>query len=195
MTLAEIIIIAAGLSLDVYAFCLYKGAMVSVIDKAQAAKLCAVFTVFQSGAMILGNAVRLIPAVGQGQSRASHAWFIFSALLFFVIGGLMMTRAYLRRGELIEERKEDIYYYRKILLWCCITSIDSLIAGIGFSFLSVDLFVTAAAVAVTTACAVLLGLWFGYRLGCHARNKYTTLGGCIVLAGGIDVLIRFFTAG
>ena len=51
----EILIVSVGLSLDVLTYALYKGAMLSKLDKKQILKMTLLFTGWQSGAMLLGQ--------------------------------------------------------------------------------------------------------------------------------------------
>ena len=190
ITLVEVIIIAIGLTLDVCAYCLYKGAMLSRIDKKEIAKLVACFTSFQMLALLLGNSIRFIPLVAASYQKARTVWLIVSALLFLGLGIWMVIRSYRHRHDLIVERNEDTFHYRIIVLWACLTSIDALIAGIGFGILSLDILVLLVVIGVVTALSVILGIYAGYRLGCDSRHTFVTIGGCIVLAGGADVLLR-----
>ena len=194
MTIWEITIIAIGLSLDIYAYCLYKGAMLSELNKVQIAKMGGLFTLFQIAAILIGSCVRFIPGIAEGYRKAKSIWIIISAVLFFVIGGIMIARAVRGSRHPILERLENHYNFRMILVWCCIVSIDALIAGVGFTFLSIELVKLIIITAVTSAAAVIGGIYAGYRLGCASRNRFVTIGGCILLMGGADVLLRFFIA-
>ncbi|MBE5996880.1 MAG: hypothetical protein E7240_05950 [Lachnospiraceae bacterium] len=194
MTIWEIIVIATGLSLDVYAYCLYKGAMLSELNKVQIAKMCGLFTAFQTAAVFIGSLVRYIPFVDTGYRRAGNVWFILSAALFFAVGGIMISRAARGRKMILIERLENHYNFRMILVWCLVASIDAFIAGIGFAVLSAELLQLLIVTALTSVIAVVGGIYAGYRLGCASRNRFVTIGGCILLAGGADVLLRFFMA-
>ena len=191
MRLWEIVFITFGLTLDTFAFCLYKGAMVSWIDKKNVARLAALFTVFQVCALLLGSLTRYISWVGAYRTTASAFWLAISAALFFGLGIWMLFRSLRRRNETVVERKEDDYNFRVYVIWALLTSVDALIAGIGFTLLSVDLMILVIVLTVTTLLSVCAGIFWGYRLGCASRNKFRIVGSCFVLAGGADVLLRF----
>ena len=59
----EILIVSVGLSLDVLTYALYKGAMLSKLDKKQILKMTLLFTGWQSGAMLLGSLISEIPYI------------------------------------------------------------------------------------------------------------------------------------
>ena len=74
LALWEILLVAGGLSLDVFAYCLWKGAMLSEMNRRNITKMVALFTACQMGAMLLGNGITLIPALGVSSQtvRAMH---------------------------------------------------------------------------------------------------------------------------
>lgn len=193
MSLWEIILIGTGMSLDVFAYCLYRGAMVSELRKLYVLKLVAIFTGFQAGALLLGNLITLIPFIHDAYKSVNYLWMILAAVTFLCLGTYMILKAFRRRKTVIMEKRQDSLNTKAILLWAVLTSLDALIAGIGFGFLGIHLIGAVVIVAVLTALCVLVGLLCGYRLGCGPMNTFVTLGGCIVLIGGVDVLLHYFT--
>lgn len=187
-------LIAIGLSLDVFAYSLYKGAMVSRIEKKELIKMILLFTGFQAGMLVIGNAITWIPAIHRSYQSANLIWSFIAALIFFGLGTMMIVKSYTKRNRKINEQKEDSYNYHVIALWAFITSIDVLIAGIGFSFLGLQLVAAALLVAIITAASVLVGMICGYRLGCGPMNKFVTVGGCLVLIGGAAILAHYLMA-
>lgn len=187
-------LIAIGLSLDVFAYCLYKGAMISKIDKRALVKMILIFTGFQAGMLLIGNAITWIPAIHESYQSANLIWTFFAALIFFGLGTLMIVKSFTKRHRKICEQKEDSYNYHVIAIWALITSLDALIAGIGFSFLGLQLIGAVIVVAIITAASVVVGLFCGYLLGCGPMNKLVTVGGLLVLIGGADILANYLIA-
>ena len=187
-------LIAIGLSLDVFAYCLYKGAMVSEINKKEFVKMVLIFTGFQAGMLIIGNVITWIPAIHKAYASANLIWMFFASLMFFGLGILMIVKSFTKRKKKISERKEDTYDDRVIVLWAFITSLDALIAGVGFGFLGLGIIGAAILVAAITALSAVVGMLCGYRLGCGPMNKFVTVGGCLVLIGGADLLVNYLTA-
>jgi len=194
MALWQTNLIAIGLSLDVFAYCLYKGAMVSEVNKTEFAKMLALFTAFQTGMLVIGNMITWIPAIRNSYVSASRLRNLLVVLLFFGVGLHMLIKSFMRRHKVICEKKEDTYNYHIITLWAVLTSLDALIAGIGFGFLGLRLIAAAVVVAIVTAAGALLGFVCGYMLGCGPMNKLVTVGGCLVLVGGVDLLVNYLTA-
>ena len=190
MALWQTNLIAIGLSLDVFAYCLFKGAMISEINKKESGKMILLFTLFQTLMLVIGNMITWIPAIRSSYESARGLRNLVAVFLFFGIGLHMIIKSFMRRHNEIREQKEDTYNYHIILLWAFLTSLDALIAGLGFGFLGLKLIAAALVVAVVTALSVLAGLFCGYRLGCGPMNKMVTVGGCLVLIGGVDLLVH-----
>ena len=86
MTIWEITIIAIGLSLDIYAYCLYKGAMLSELNKVQIAKMGGLFTLFQIAAILIAMGAGI--AFGMGYLAYGVIILLTLALLYFVFASL-----------------------------------------------------------------------------------------------------------
>ena len=182
-------LIAVGLTLDVFAYCLYKGAMVSEIRKKELLKMVLLFTAFQTGMLVIGNAFTWIPAIHSSFAHAGRIWKLVAVVVFFCLGVMMILKSLKPRK--IEEQKEDTYNYHVIAVWALITSIDALLAGIGFGFLGLKLIGAAVIVTIITAAGAFVGFICGYRLGCGPMNRFVTVGGCLVLIGGVDLLLDY----
>lgn len=78
----EILIVSVGLSLDVFTYALYKGAMLSKLDKKQILKMTLLFTGWQSGAMLLGSLISELPYIAMNYQRTERLFRAASAAIF-----------------------------------------------------------------------------------------------------------------
>ncbi|MEE8841334.1 MAG: manganese efflux pump [Eubacteriales bacterium] len=193
MALWQILLISIGLSLDVFAYCLYKGAMISTIDIPNLTKMTAIFTGFQAGMMVIGCGITRIPALVRHSGPFGRFWALLAVCLFFLIGIIMIVKSFTKQKKKIEEKKQDTYNFKVIVFWAFLTSIDALLAGIGFGFLGLRLIGMALLMAVITAASAIVGLVCGYRLGCGPMNRLVAIGGCMVLVGAVDLLVNCIT--
>jgi putative Mn2+ efflux pump MntP len=191
MGLAEITLISLGLSLDVFAYCLYKGAMLSELKKSELAKMITVFTVFQIVMMVAGNLITYISAIRAGYEAASRLWERLAGVIFLILGVYMLIKAFVRRNRKISEAKQDEFNYHVIAFWALLTSVDALIAGVGFGFLGAELIAALLIVGAVTVLCAFSGIIAGYRLGCGPMNKFVAIGGGLVLIGGLEVMLHF----
>ena len=123
----EIFIVSVGLSLDVFTYALYKGAMLSRLDKKQILKMILLFTGWQSGAMLLGSLISELPYIAMNYQRTERLFRAASAVIFFLIGIWLIVRALHMRDPL--ERREDAFAWRQLCIWAMLTSVDSFVTG------------------------------------------------------------------
>ena len=190
MLAAEIVVLSLGLSLDVFAYALYKGAVIPNIKKSDLAIMTSIFVVWQTVSMIIGNKITFIPIFQHMTDVSVSQCRKISILIFMGIGGYMLCKSV--KLPIVEEKREASLNIKQILIWSCITSFDTFMAGIGFGFFKTDFVITAIVAGVTTAICVVAGVLCGYRLGGESKNKVISLGGTILLIGGVELIIRHF---
>ena len=191
MEYIRILLVGIGLSLDVFAYCLYRGAVISEIRRGDLAKIIGMFTVFQVGMLAIGSCLTRIPAIEVRYRSVNQLWVGLASAAFILLGILMILKAYRRRHIHPEEKKNDTLNIHALLFWCLLTSVDALIAGIGFGLLGFKLLLCLLLLAAITVLSVIVGIVCGYRMGCGPMNKFVLIGGLLVMIGGIDVLVRF----
>mgnify|MGYP000443129635 CR=1 FL=1 len=184
----EIFIVSVGLSLDVFTYALYKGAMLSRLDKKQILKMILLFTGWQSGAMLLGSLISELPYIAMNYQRTERLFRAASAVIFFLIG--LIVRASRMRDPV--ERREDVFAWKQLCVWAMLTSVDSFLTGIGMGFLDTRVTAQIIQLAIMAALAVIVGIYAGYRIGCHGRNRVLISGALIFLLAGVDVLFRYY---
>ena len=188
MSLLEIILISIGLTMDVFAYALLKGAMMSEIRKKNLLKICSIFTLWQVISMILGNLLTNIPFTAKLGMDVGHNSNTFSVLIFLGLGIYMIVKAI--KEKPVEEKKDETISAKQIIVWACITSIDAFIAGIGFGFLETDFLLLVFIIGIATIVMVIIGMYIGYWMGCQIRRTAVTIGGCILLFGAVEFIIR-----
>ena len=186
----EILFVSVGLSLDVFTYALYKGAMLSRLEKKQILKMTLLFMGLQSLAMLLGSLISEIPYVAMNYLRTEKLFRAASAVIFFLIGVWLIVRA-LRMRDPIEHR-EDAFAWKQLCIWALLTSVDTFLTGIGMGFLNTRVTVQMIQLAIMAALAVIVGIYVGYRIGCQGRNRVLISGAMIFLLAGVDVLFRYY---
>ncbi len=189
LNLWEILFTSAGLSLDVYAVAICKGAVIKQIDRKKLAQMCLIFTSFQMCALLLGNLFMLVPAFAGESRRISLIWYVLAGIIFLEVGGYMLYKGI--RKEQIFERLEPWGSAKEMCLLSIAVSVDAFLTGIGFAFVETSLLKEVIAVGVLTVAAVILGIITGYRLGYEQKHKVHTVGGLILMAAGIEVFVNY----
>ncbi len=69
------------------------------------------------------------------------------------------------------------------------TSIDALAVGISLACLHISIWMPIAVIGLTTAALSIVGVWLGKLLGLRFSSKATLLGGLVLIAIGIKILL------
>ena len=188
MSIWEIIFLAIGLSLDVYAVVVLYGAMLAKIEKKKLACMSIIFCAWQVLSILAGNLVTLIPVFRETSLGMQRLWDGLSVVIFFALGAYMLYKAW--RREVVFERRTEISY-KNVCVMAAITSLDAFFAGIGAGFLETGLLEEAIVIGISTIVLVILGIYTGYRLGYEQKKPANGIGGVILIIAGIDVIIQY----
>ena len=67
----------------------------------------------------------------------------------------------------------------------------TLLVGVAFGFLGTNVTIVLIMVVCLTVLMVVFGLYTGYRFGFEQKTKAYSIGGVLLIIGGIDVVIRY----
>ena len=184
MTLLEFItifLIAIGLCFDSFAVSVSSGLMMKHIRFLDAMKISFSLAFFQG----------LMPFLGwlagkriSGYLSSYDHWIAFGLL---VIIGLRM----IWESQKPEENKS----FNPLNIWFIIymsiaTSIDALIVGLSFAFLKTNIYTSIIIIGIVTFISAMLGIFFGKKAGARFGKKMEILGGIILIAIAIKILIE-----
>ena len=189
MNLGEVLLIAVGLSLDVFAVVICRGALLSRIEKKRLLLLSTVFAVWQVGALVIGSLLGRISNMMETLEELNVIWRTGSMAIFVILGIYLLTKA--KKGRPIQETCRDSFPVKEMIFLACATSLDAFFAGIGFAFLQTSMLKETISIAVVTVLAVLFGIYTGYRLGYEYRAKAYIVGGILLVAAGVELFVRF----
>ena len=182
MGIAELVIIAIGLSMDALAVSICKGLSVQKIRPAHLLKTGIWFGGFQA----------LMPVAGffLGVSFADFVgtvdhWIAF--ILLGIIGGNMIKES--------SHKDEDInvdedFSFKTMLAMAVATSIDALAVGVTFAFLKVNIWEAVLMIGMITAIFSAVGVIIGNFFGARWKSKAEFAGGFILIAMGLKILLE-----
>lgn len=189
MTFIEVFLISVGLCFDTLAVSLVGGACVGDIKLWKRAKIVLSFALFQAGFTFLGWL--LGSTVSQYIERFDH-WAAF--LLLAYIGGRMIAGSFSKREE---QERVDLLDTKRLVVASIATSIDALAVGISFAMLSfswAEIAVTVLIVGSVTALAAAVGIRGGEKLCRIIGRKCDLIGGVILVAIGVKILLEHLLA-
>jgi putative Mn2+ efflux pump MntP len=176
-----ILLIAIGLAMDTFAVSMAHGMAVQNRRVATGLKMAGSFGAFQAFMPVLGwlaglSFIELI-------SSFDH-WLAFGLLAF--IGGRMIYAA--RTAS--KEEKETKLTTPILLLLSVATSIDALAVGLSFSLLRVSITTPVMVIGVVTILLAFAGFSFGNKIGKFFERKVQVIGGLVLIAIGIKILLE-----
>ena len=177
MGLAELVLLAVGLSMDAFAVSICKGLGMKKIDLKVAAVLGLFFGGFQAGMPVFLGIIGPI----------DH-WIAFILLAF--IGGKMLWEAFTEdenEGDGKDAEKIDLGEY---LILAIATSIDALAVGVSFAALSVDIVPAVSLIGVTTFIFSIAGVAIGHTFGARYEKPATIVGGIVLILIGLKILLE-----
>lgn len=181
MSFVELLIIAVGLSMDAFAVSIGKGLTLSKPRWCHYVSVGLWFGGFQALMPLVGY------LLGAGFAEAAAEWDHWIAfVLLMLIGGNMIREAY---GD-DEECATADFGWRTMLLLAIATSIDALAVGVSFAFLGVTLLTSVVVIGLTTLSLSMVGLRIGRLFGARFQCGAEVLGGLILMALGVKILIE-----
>jgi manganese efflux pump family protein len=182
MGIITILLIAFGLSFDTFAVSVSSGLILRRITFFNAMKIAFVLSFFQ-GLMPLAGWF-----IGTGLKKYMmdyDHWIAF--ILLSVLGIKMIYESF--KGE--EERKPVNPMRLSIMVSMAVaTSIDALIVGLSFAFFVLNIYLSVFLIGAVTFIVSMLGILFGKKAGAHLGQRMEIIGGLILIAIGLKILIE-----
>ncbi len=185
MSTLEIVGLAIGLCFDTFAISLSSGICLPQIKRGEFLKIVFTFALIQSLFMVAGW---LLGLGLENLIKTYDHWIAFAVLLF--IGGKMIWNAFFKKGD---GECIDIRRFRIMVIAASATSIDALAVGVTLAIIDIiisEFLFAIAAIFITTALASTVGLKFGRRIGLVVGSKSEVIGGVIIIAIGIKILVE-----
>ena len=186
MSLAELFVIAVGLSMDAFAVSVCKGLAMPKMNWKGALLVGLYFGGFQAAMPLFGY------FLGSSFSLAIRAydhWVAF--ILLAVIGANMIKESFSKEDEC---PNPDLDVKNMVLL-AIATSIDALAVGVSMAFMSVHILASAAVIGVVAFALSVTGGLVGRRLGCLFQRRAELTGGLVLIAIGVKILIEHLSGG
>ena len=183
--MVEIFLIAVSLALDAFAVSVSSGISVPGFGWRQAVRMGLYFGLFQFAMPLIGWL--LGSSVSQYIEAVDH-WVAFGLLAF--IGGRMVVGVPAARAAGRERPRRPISLPGGCAVLAVATSIDALAVGVSMAFMRVDILFSAAVIGVVAFALSVVGGLVGRRLGCLFQRRAELVGGLVLIAIGVKILIE-----
>ena len=181
MSALELFIIAVGLSMDAFAVSVCKGLSMGKLRIKNALVIGLYFGGFQALMPALGY---LLGSYFQNAITAYDHWIAF--VLLCIIGGNMIKEAL----NPDEESCDASVAFKDMLVLAVATSIDALAVGVTFAFLRVQIIPAVCFIGIITFMLSVFGVKVGTVFGIRYKSKAEFVGGAILIAIGLKILVE-----
>ena len=184
MGLAELVLLAVGLSMDAFAVSICKG--LACREQNLRNNLLA--------GLYFGGFQGLMPAIGwllgvrfsEAITSIDH-WIAF--ILLAAIGVNMIHEA-LGEDDGDSDDSGDHLDLKELLMLAIATSIDALAVGITFAFLQVNILPAVSLIGIITLVISFAGVHIGHQFGSRYEKKAEIAGGVILILIGLKILLE-----
>lgn len=180
----EVFLIAVSLALDAFAVSVSGGISVKGFGWRHAVKMGGYFGLFQFAMPLVGW---FLGSSVSAYIEAVDHWIAFGLLA--LIGGRMVWGALKNGCGECEEGPTDLSC-RRLLVLAVATSIDALAVGISMAFMDVNILLSAVVIGLVAFFLSVLGGLLGKRLGCLFRRRAEIVGGLVLIAIGVKILVE-----
>lgn len=178
-----ILALAAALAMDAFAVAVASGLVLNPMRRRQVFRLSFHFGLFQALMPVLGWAAG--STIYRFIAAFDH-WVAFGLLAF--VGGMMFLGAFRRSGEKLERRDPTRGW--NLVILSVATSIDALAVGLSLALIGIPILVPALVIGVLTAAFTGAGMLLGRRIGTLWGKRVEAVGGLILIAIGIRILVE-----
>ncbi len=185
MQVITLLFLAISLCVDSFAVSISCGLMMSNITFWKATRIGFSLAFFQAMMPLFGW---MIGKKIETLFNSFDYWLTFGLLV--IIGARMIFES-LRKNKK-SNKKMNPLDLRVLIGMSLATSVDALVVGISFAFISVNLYLLASIIGFTTFFFSMLGILFGKKIGTRFGNKMEIIGGIILIAIGIKVLLDHY---
>ena len=180
MHIAEILILAVGVSMDAFAVSICKGLSVCKVRPRHASLAAAWFGGFQALMPLIGYFAGV--AFSDIVSSVDH-WIAF--VLLGIIGGKMVKESF-EKDECC--CTDPDFSFRTMLAMAVATSIDALAVGVSLAFLKANIWSAVLIIGLTTGAFSAAGIYIGNIFGNRYKSKAEFAGGLILILIGAKIL-------
>lgn len=187
MSIAELLLLALGLSMDAVAVSICKGLSIDKLSMKNALIVGGWFGGFQA----------LMPLIGYylgkqfaGYIQTLSPWIAF--MLLAAIGVNMIREAISKKDKNQKEGTDCSLSIKSMFLMAVATSIDALAVGVTFAFLQVAILPAVLTIGIMTFVLSIAGAKIGNMFGSKYQSAAEIFGGVILCALGIKILLQQF---
>jgi putative Mn2+ efflux pump MntP len=183
MDLITLFLLSIGLCFDTFAVSVSSGLLRKEIVFWQAVRIAFFLAIFQAVMPVLG----WLGGITIKEWIESYDHWVALGILS-ILGIKMLVESFKKD----EEKNINPLDIKVIISMALATSIDAFAVGISFAIIEVNMLLAFIIIGSVTFIASMLGILFGKKTGSHFGQKMDIIGGLILIAIGIKIVIEHY---
>jgi len=181
MDLITLLLLSVGLCFDTFAVSVSSGLIKREMLFWQAVRIASILAIFQSIMPVLGwlGGISIKDII-----EPYDHWIALGILTALGVKMLIESQ------KDIKTKNIDPLNLKIIITMAFATSIDALAVGISFAIIDVDMILAVFTIGIVTFIVSMLGILFGKKTGSHLGPRMEIVGGLILIAIGIKIVIE-----
>ena len=181
LSFLDILVIGIGLAMDAFAVSVCKGLTMPRRNLLKTLIIAGYFAFFQMIMPLIGFFIGT--QFSEIVSSVDH-WIAF--VLLALIGGNMIRESF---GSEEHQTGDDVSC-RVMFPLAVATSIDALVTGITFAFLSANVWISILVIGIVTFVLCVAGVLLGRLVGAKLEKRAQLLGGIVLILIGLKILLE-----
>lgn len=185
MDFITLLLLAIGLCFDTFAVSVSSGIIKKEILFWQAVRIAIILAAFQA----------VMPLIGWLGGISIKGWIEpFDHWIALGILTLLGVKMLIESQKESEDKNINPLDIKVIISMAIATSIDALAVGISFAIIQVNMILAVFTIGSVTFIASMLGILFGKKTGSHLGQKMEIIGGLILIAIGVKIVLEHYSA-
>lgn len=192
MTILEMALIAAGLSMDIFAWTACRSTLFSNIGKKKLLSFIGAFGIWELVSISLGFYVAKLLRMTKLLDHSEGFLKLIAVVIFFALAVRMLLLA--MGKELIDERRQDEVQFLPLMKDTSVIAARTFLVGLAVSLCNTGVVQQYALLLLLGVLMAVAGLYAGYTYGFQIRSKAYFVGFLCLLVTDVEFIVRFLVA-
>lgn len=192
MTILEMALIAAGLSMDIFAWTACRSTLFSNVGRKKLFSFIGAFGIWELISISLGFYVAKLLRMTKLLDHSEGFIKLIAVVIFFALAVRMLLLA--MGKELIDERRQDEVQFLSLMKNTSVIAARTFLVGLAVSLCNTGVIQQYALLLLLGVLMAVAGLYAGYTYGFQIKSKAYFAGFLCLLAADVEFIVRFLVA-
>lgn len=192
MTILEMALIAAGLSMDIFAWTACRSTLFSNIGRKKLFSFIGAFGIWELVSISLGFYVAKLLRMTKLLDHSEGFLKLITVVIFFALAVRMLLLA--MGKELIDERRQDEVKFLPLMKDTSVIAARTFLVGLAVSLCNTGVIQQYALLLLLGVLMAVAGLYAGYTYGFQIKTKAYFAGFLCLLITDVEFIVRFLVS-